>query len=462
MTRLRLISATGLAVAVASGLAAQSRPLQPLLVVRLDSGSQSGDARPVWSGDPSMPSAGTGLGQPQPLMPLPVTRLEEPGASVTLDAVRPLSMRFAEPLPIRDVLLLLVRGTGLSLVTEPGLEGTFIGELSGVTLRQALDLVITAQGLDYEVEGAVIRVIRRRTATRFFDLNVAVTQREGQGSLIASTSPSGDGANGSQASVTWKNSGDAFEDIAAGVRALLSADGRFALDRRAGVVQVTDYPDRLDRVGIYVETIERRLRRQVEIEARVVEVTLSDSSATRVDWTAAFARARTAPAAGAVAPIDFEALIDALDEQGDVAVLASPRVPALHNEPALLRIGLQNVTFERANDRERTAAPLEGLTLAVTPHITADGVVFMSVSPSVTQRVGQTGSRDRRTAVMAVNELSTAARLRDGETLVLSGLRRSRDQQPETSTGLAALFRRQTAQKPRSELAVLLTARVKG
>jgi hypothetical protein len=82
--------------------------------------------------------AQTGQGQ---LQPLPLTQLDERALAADLDN-RTFSLTFAQPAPVRDLLLLLARGTSLSIVPDPAIEGTFIGELKNVTVRQALGLIL--------------------------------------------------------------------------------------------------------------------------------------------------------------------------------------------------------------------------------------------------------------------------------------------------------------------------------
>jgi MSHA biogenesis protein MshL len=436
------------------------------MVVSLDPGAAN-EAGGSTATDP-----GSRLPQPAPrrdqLSPLPVTRLDEPGASVTLDAARPLSLRFAEPAPVRNVLMLLVRDTGLSLVTEPEVEGQFIGELRNVSLRRALDLVLHPLDLDYRVDGSAIRVFRRRPTTRFFDINLSAVVRSADVTTTAATTFDAKDP-GSRSSVRSESMGRHPNDVAAGIQSLLSSDGRFALDSKAGVVQVTDYPERLDRIALYLESLERRLNHQVEIQAQVIEVTLEDPAVPSVDWAAAIEKSRT-PTASHARSISFGTLLTVLGEQGSVSVLASPRLQVLHNEPALMRIGIQDVTFvhrrDAAEDDESSASigtVLDGFTLSVTPQIGSDGVVTMSIAPSVTMPTGETRSQDgQRVPVLAVDELNTAVRVRDGETLVLPGLRRARDRQVvEDSKGLIGLFRRERTQPARSELAVLLTPTIR-
>ena len=74
-------------------------------------------------------------------------------------------------------LLLLVRGTSLSVVLDPSITGSFIGELKNVTVRQALALILQPLGLDYAVDGSFIRVFRRQPETRLFEINYVAATR---------------------------------------------------------------------------------------------------------------------------------------------------------------------------------------------------------------------------------------------------------------------------------------------
>ena len=374
-------------------VSAQSAPPSPVFVVRLDSakaGARRTDQRVVAS-QSSPATARSGQ-----LQPLPVTRLDDSEAAAILDAPRTLALRFSTPVPVRQVLMLLVRDTGLSLATSADADATFAGELAGVTLRQALDLVVRPQGLDYRLEGNAIRVFRRETVTRILDVNAIAARREGN------------------------SAGDTFDDLAKSLAALLSSAGRIGVDRKAGLVHVTDFPERIERVSAYIESVERRLNRQVEIEARVIEVVLPEPGAPGVNWIQAIAQARTAPGPGAV--VDLQRLVNALKVQGTVNVLTTSGVKALHNEQATVRVAAQ-------------APAGDAFALVVTPQIAADGTVLLTVAPSVSYPIaGPTGSPG---PAIASSEVSTAVRVHDGDTLVLPGIRRAR-----------------------SEIAVLLTTKV--
>ena len=91
------------------------------------------------------------------------------------------------------------------------------------------------------------------------------------------------GRNGTEASAFTTT--DVLEELTRGVERLLSPSGRAHVDRAAGIVQVTDFSERLDEVALYVEAVQLRATRQVRLEARVFEVTFNDPSIRSVNWT---------------------------------------------------------------------------------------------------------------------------------------------------------------------------------
>ena len=392
--------------------------------------------------------------RPLPTGALPVTRIDEQRRESLLDQGPPFSLSFAEPQRLRELLVLLVRGTRLSVVIDPGVEGTFVGELNHVTLRQALDAILHPLGLDYAVDGTVIHVFTVKVETRIFNIDYVVTRRTGARTVNAPTGVGG----APRAAVSSIDETDLFEDITNALKTtLLSSDGRFNVDRKAGLLQVTDYPARLDRVSTYLETALLRVHRQVLIQAQVIEVLLRDPSQGGVDWSRVFDAAavgvrprQTVPPgafAGTLGVAGFQGLLAAIAAQGDVNVLSTPRVVAMNNEPAVMRVGTEDVYFAQAAPQAVT----EGLVLSITPQISADGVITMSISPSVTERTGQATSKLGETVpVISVRETDTLVRVREGETVVMAGLLQDRS----TSTG-----RRERTNR-KSDLVILLTPRL--
>jgi type II secretory pathway component GspD/PulD (secretin) len=372
-------------------------------------------------------------GQPRPgQMPaLPLTQLDDRALSADLDN-RSFSLTFAQPVPIKDLLLLLVRGTALSIVPDPNISGSFIGELKNVSIRQALDLILRPLGLESAIEGTIVRVFKREPETRIFDLNYIATERS------SSTSVGGDGGPGSASSVSTVTKADVFEELAKGVQTLLTSEAAFNVDRKAGLLQVTDFPERLDRVSVYLDAVQDRLHRQVQIDARVIEVEPNDENAMGVDWTALATQLlggqaqaqRAAPrrALTGLRVTDMPRFLSLLEAQGKVATIASPRMLTMNNEPSIVRT--DQVVF------------------TVTPQIGSDAIVTLSVSPMV--------------KAPAAAESDMLARVADGETLVISGFTRERETRERKAVGISGgWFGRGTVvTRKRIELIILLTPRI--
>jgi len=246
------------------------------------------------------------------------------------------------------------------------------------------------------------------------------------------------GGDASTASVVSATKGDVFGDLAAGVAKLLSDRAAFNVDRKAGLLQVIDTPERLDRVALYLDAVQDRVHRQAQIDARIVEVELNDANATGVDWTVLTAqinavergapRPPSRPALTGMRITDVTRLLALLEAQGTVTTLASPRLMAMNNEPAIVKT--------------------DALTLAVTAQIGGDALMTLSVSPIV--------------KAPATAEADLLARVADGETLVVSGFGLDRETRERKNVGKSGgWFGRSTVvTRKHAELVILLTPRI--
>ncbi len=287
---------------------------------------------------------------------------------------------------------------------------------------------------------------------------------------------------------------DFFADLLEGVRVLLSEEGRLNLDRTAAVLQVSDRESRLDRVEQYLDTVMLRATRQVQIEAKVIEVELRDEFSAGINWRSVFGSLANpgvvsqvlAPAASGGFTLalnigDFSALLNAFATQGKVNVLSSPRVTAMNNEPAIVRIGTQDVFFvtttqvnpDTGQILQSSVVPqslTEGVVLSVTSQISADGIIHMSINPSITERTGQATSRlGDVVPIVSVRETDTLVRVRQGETIVIAGLMQDRMNEDTAKVPVLGdmpvvgnLFKRTERRRRKTDLVILLTPTLMG
>jgi MSHA biogenesis protein MshL len=463
----------------------------------------------------------------QPLPPVAVTQLDTRQAHPVLDSRNPpLTLSFADPVPVRDVLLSLVQGTNLSVIPDPGIDDTWVGEIKDVTIREALDLVLEPLGLDYSIRGNIIRVFERELEMRLFNIDYVITQRGGSRGMSASSGGSGGssastggggggasggaagggsssggggstggggGSGGSSATVGGSDAPDVFGGIENAVEQLLSPDGTMTLDRTAGLMRVTDRTSRLDAVEQYLEAVMLRVKRQVRLEARVIEVALNESFSAGINWNALIGSlskyvsiGQTLMNTGGGFTItgnvndDFGAVLSAFSEQGNATVLSSPSVITMNNQPAVMNAGTQEAFFTTTTQRDpqgvitqATVTPQlinVGVVLSVTPQISADGIITLSLNPSVTEHTGNATSRLGDVfPILSQRTTDTIVQVRDGETIVIAGLMQDKINTSNSSVPvlgslplIGGAFRSTTKSKTKTDLVIMLTPTLMG
>ncbi|MYJ22879.1 MAG: hypothetical protein F4101_05770 [Nitrospira sp. SB0673_bin_12] len=360
----------------------------------------------------------------------------------------------AREMPLVDALRLFSRANRLNIVVEPGVEGVVTVDFQGLALEKAMSALLDTQGYYWEKDGELIVV--RRLKTRMFTLDYIRLERSGEGRNKAQVT-SGSGRNGGQDAgeviLSQQDQIKFWEEIEAQIGTLLSTEGRFVVNRLSGTIQVTDLHRRVQGVATFLANVRNSLYRQVEIQARIYEIALRDDYSLGVDWSRIdlstpkgsfkLANVITAPAGGFVARAataafsfndgDFEGVIQALQEQGDVQVVSQPRILTLNNQPALIKVGTDQSFFTSTTTQgtagtgnivtEQVRTVTSGLVLSVTPQVSQDGWVMMDVSPIITRLTDTVESQNGSTApVLEVKQSGGLVRVRDGQLVIIGGL----------------------------------------
>jgi MSHA type pilus biogenesis protein MshL len=273
---------------------------------------------------------------------------------------------------------------------------------------------------------------------------------------------------------------------------------KLIINKTTGTIMVTDYPLNLNKVASYLETVEGSSQRQVTIQAKIMEVILSDGHKEGINWKVieglprsinlswgltdktgktgfpggstttstvtalGTATAGTVPTPGIlkIAPyggifalgaagteVALSDIMQAIAEQGDVKVLSSPTISTLNNQKAIIRVGNQDVFFiTGAISTQYTVSQIIqpmtidiGIILDVTPQIAEDGTIIMNIHPSITDKTGEKITPDGKSTfpLLSVRETDTTVRVRDGQTIIIAGLMQERTE--ENYTGVPIL-----------------------
>jgi MSHA biogenesis protein MshL len=269
-------------------------------------------------------------------------------------------------------------------------------------------------------------------------------------------------------------------------------------------------PGTLDDVDHYLRALQDGIQRQVVIEARILEVTLSDDFRFGVDFSNLPLLTKQAAKDTGIKPFpppvfngamgpsisagavtfgpggpDWQVIVSALRGIGDVKVISSPRISALSNQKAMVKvvrdrvfftaqvqgaIVLAGTTIPGATQFVPVIVP-EGVLVDVIPHVAEDGMITMDIHPSFSQIINEKQAPQNQGSQPEVErrEIQTTVRVRTDETIVIGGLFSERT--TERITGipglmhlpvLGYLFRRTEIVTEKTELIVLLTPRTQG
>ncbi len=478
----------------------------------------------------------------------------------TLTASEPKTLqRFriqAEDVEAKAFFASLVQGTEYSTAIHPAVTGRITINLTDVTLDEALSVVRDLYGFEVVKEGKVIQVYPAGLRTVTIPVDYLQFKRTGRSltsittgtitntdtnnsnsssssSSSISSNSSSDGSSSNSNSkrsdarggteIETTNESDFWPLLEKAVAQLLGGSGgqTVIVNPQAGVLTLRAYPDEIRQVNEFLGISQQRMHRQVILEAKILEVTLSDGYQQGINWSKAFSSngasynigsgAITQDSSGnpitsvlpgldaignllggqsnvVISSGSFDAVISFMATQGDLNVLSSPRVTASNNQKAVIKVGtdeyyvtdLSSVVGTGDNAQaspDITLTPFfSGISLDVTPQIDDQGNVLLHVHPAVIEVEQQTKKILYRSeeielplARSSIRESDSVIRAKDGDVVVIGGLMKSNtvDQVSKVPflgdvPALGHLFRNTTKLTQKTELVILLKPTVVG
>ncbi|MDX1434704.1 MAG: secretin N-terminal domain-containing protein [Gammaproteobacteria bacterium] len=441
--------------------------------------------------------------------------------------------------PVKELLFALARDASLNVDIHPDVTGLVTLNAVDQTLDQILTRVSNQLDLRYDISdnGISIRrdtpfvriyrvdyvnLTREATTSSTVATNIATTE---SGATTAGGGGGGGGGNNSTTTVTSNSSYPFWETLVETIRSLITGSGANVageLDAEEavianaanGIVMVRATSAQHAEIQSYLDEIQSSSRRQVLIEATIVEVELSDGYSAGVDWSELASDAgvsvQQSLIAGAAAATgqppffllqyadsrdpttgqpngDITATVRLLKQFGEAKVLSSPKIMTLNNQTALLKVVENVVYFEVTSSTVSTQAGFDttsdstaksvsvGVVMSVTPQINADDDVILTVRPTISRvadfvddpnpsLVTPTGERIvNRVPEIAVREMESVLRIGTGQLAVLGGLmqddiRRDADAVPVLSESetFGELFTSRDNQFVKTELVIFL------
>lgn len=453
-------------------------------------------------------------------MTVEVNQLTEDEAEARLKEKFPytgqkLSLNFQD-IEVRDVLQIIANYIGFNLVASDSISGTITLRLNNVPWDQALELVLKTNGLDKRQSGNVLLVApagelaeqerleleAREQAEKLAPLRTEYVQvnyaraadiaaiLKSSSAEAASAATSG-GEGGDVSGGTGPQSGGGF----------LSSRGSVSVDDRTNTLIITDTSVNLDGVRSAISFFDVPVQ-QVLIEARIVSARTSVGDQLGVRWGGALypssnlfasgsvesnanvqnqisggsgnpdlafpdAFAVDLPAGGSASSfavgliadnlLDLDLEISALESMGDAEVVSQPKIVTSDGQAASIFSG-QSVAFPDADGGTKFIEA--GLNLNVTPQVTPDDKVILTLTVNQDSLAAGGGAID-------TNTVTTQVLVENGVTLVLGGVYRTEKTQLVEKAPILGdlpvigkLFKRTTSSDERSELLIFITPKL--
>ncbi|MDF8328569.1 pilus (MSHA type) biogenesis protein MshL [Aeromonas salmonicida] len=404
----------------------------------------------------------------------------------------------------------LFKGSRYSVAVHPGVGGLVSVELKDVTLPEVLAVVGDMYGFDVQRKGNVFHVYPAGLRTETIPVNYLMMSRRGlsrtsvstggvtandnnsNNSSVDNANGNSSGSNNSSNSSSGSNSSngtrietdtnsDYWTDLRGSLEMLIgSGDGRAVITSpQAGLVTIRAYPKELKAVREFLSQSETHLKRQVVLEARILEVALNEGYEQGVDWSglsASWDGNKGITGGGSLSPTqlpttpnqiftalgggagfkisdgNFNVAVNLLKTQGDVNTLSSPRVTATNNQKAVIKVGTDEyfvtkasttITSNSSGVSDRTPnvelTPFfSGISLDVTPQIDEEGKVLLHIHPSVIDTeeqnkvidMGTSGGRlELPLAKSSIRESDTVVQANNGDIIVIGGLMKTDKQE---------------------------------
>lgn len=406
--------------------------------------------------------------------------------------------------PIRELLFSMARDARLNLDIGSDIDGNITMNAIDQTLPKILDRISRQANIRYQLLENTLRVQADTPYLKTYSISYLNISRRSAGTVEVSSqiqstgtgnvqggqggARSGQSGNDSSSVVQNKSDNHFWKTLTMNVAAMIgqpvTASGdddvqtgdNIIVNKESGMIAVKATAKQHSQIQAFIDKVLDSVQRQVLIEATIAEVKLSDRYQAGIDWSLVTSNTDTTQdllganlSSTPFFSFNIEDTINgnplnvtlkALETFGDVKVLSSPKVMAINNQSALLKVVDNEVYFTTdveavpgsvnqnaffTVDTDVNTVPV-GFVMSVTPFIDSNEVVTLNVRPTISRIIDFVADPNPVLAeagvaseipVIQVREIESVLKIENGDTAVIGGL--MQDQIDKSTTGVPIL-----------------------
>jgi type IV pilus assembly protein PilQ len=379
----------------------------------------------------------------------------------------------------------------LNIVLDPSVHGSVTLVLDDVPWDQALDIVLKNNSLDRELQGNVLRIAATDT------LRKEAVDSRAQSEAVALAVD--------RQTITRFLSYAKSRDVVPTVKKFLTARGDVISDERTNALIISDIPSVIPNLDRLISQLDRKSQ-EVEIEVRVVSAsrsfsrdlgvqlgfnwgngtttiggsnpngTTSTTTGTTTTTTNTVPLFTSFSAPGATSGISLssitssygiDAVLTAAETHSLAKVLSRPRIVTQSNVKAEVKQGLKIPVYTSGTGNSNSSVSYVDavLRLSVTPQITADNTIFLTVDVENTQVTGSPLANGN--FELSTQQATTQVLVTDGGTVVIGGVIQTTNSVSTSQTPvlgsipwLGNLFKQRSVSTETDELIFFITPKI--
>lgn len=415
--------------------------------------------------------------------------------------------------PVKDLLFSMARDAKLNLDIHSDITGNVTLNAIDQTLPQILERLSQQVSIRYSLEDSTLRVRADTPYLRNYKIDYVNISREAKGEIrvassLGSTGESDIGQSSSSSGSSGSRSGGSgrrgdnssltevsnqsenkfWQTLTLNIRNFLVEygddidsikDDRVIVNKETGLIAVKATQKQHTLIQRFVDQVLVNAKRQVLIEATIAEIKLSDRYQAGVDWSLlasdplsgvgfnsdfrggnlSSSPVSTLTISDIVSGDQLSMTLSALEQFGDVQVLSSPKVMAINNQPAILKV-VDNIVFfeievDTTTNQTITSTTYEttinsvpvGFVMSVTPYISENNVVTLNIRPTISRVIETVNDPNPAFAVagvvsevpvIQVREIESILQVNSGDTAIIGGL--MQDTKDDVTRGVPLLM----------------------